>query len=275
MTLITRPGSDHTAYDRTGHRKGHGAETIILIHGLGLCRAIWQPFITDLQQHYQVIAYDLYGHGESGPAPETPSLPVFARQIDMLMEACGIDNAHIIGFSIGGMINRRLAMDFPHRCRSLTILNSPHDRGREAQALVEARALRVSDEGKMATLPDALERWFTPAFREAQPEMLEQVRLWRQITDDDSYAGAAWVLANGVEELIRPDPPLTLPTCVATTANDSGSTPAMATQIAAEISGARLHVLAGLQHLGLIEQPQLFINIINEFLDEVHRKDKL
>ena len=271
MTLITRPGSDHTAYDRTGPE---GAETVILIHGLGLCRQIWQPFITDLQQRYQVITYDLYGHGESGPAPEPPSLAVFAQQIDKLMEACGADNAHIIGFSIGGMINRRLAMDFPQRCRSLTILNSPHDRGREAQAQVEARALRVRDEGKMATLADALERWFTPGFTQAQPEILDQVRMWRQITDDASYAGAAWVLANGVEELIRPDPPLTLPTCVVTTARDTGSTPAMATEIAAEISGARLHLLPDLQHLGLIEQPQLFIDIINAFLDEIHREEK-
>ena len=82
--------------------------------------------------------------------------------------------------------------------------------------------------------------------------MLAQVRMWRQITDDASYAGAAWVLANGVEELIRPDPPLTLPTCVVTTANDTGSTPAMAAEIAAEISGARLHLLPDLQHLGLL-----------------------
>ena len=95
MTLITRRGSDHTAYDRTGPE---GAETIILI-GLGLTARSGSPLYRSAR-HYQVITYDLYGHGESGPAPAPPSLAVFAKQIDMLMDACGADNAHIIGFSI-------------------------------------------------------------------------------------------------------------------------------------------------------------------------------
>lgn len=264
MTLKTPPGSDQTAYNRTGPEDG---EVIMLIHGLGLCRAIWQPFMDHLSQRYQVIAYDLYGHGESGPAPATPDLGLFARQIVNLMDHCGVEKAHMIGFSIGGMINRHLAIDFPERCKSLVILNSPHDRGEEAQQQVEDRAARVQADGKMATLPAALERWFTPEFRQSHPEVLEQVSHWRQITDDQSYAGSAWVLAHGVRELISPQPPLSLPACVVTTENDTGSTPAMAEQIAAEINGALCHIIPGLQHLGLMEQPGKFMTIIDNFLN--------
>ena len=269
MTLKTLPASSQTAYDVTGPVDG---EAIVLIHGLGLNRLIWQSFIPHLAKAYRVLSYDLYGHGESDPAPETPSLSLFARQIDEVMEHAGISSAHIIGFSIGGMINRRLAMDFPHRCKSLLILNSPHDRGEEAQQQVEARALKVQDEGKMATLPAALERWFTASFRSDHPEVLEKVKDWRQITDTKSYAGAAWVLAHGVRELINPVPPVDAPACIITTANDTGSTPTMAQKIADEIKHARLVILPELQHLGLLENPEAFISVIDDFLATL-RKD--
>ena len=271
MTLITPPGSDRTAYDRVGPADG---EVVILIHGLGLSRAIWQPFIDHFGSRYQVIAYDLYGHGESQPAPATPSLGLFARQIVDLMDHCGVESAHMIGFSIGGMINRRLAMDHPDRCRSLAILNSPHDRGVDGQKQVEERAMTVRDDGKMATLAAALERWFTPAFRADHPETVDQVRQWREITDDESYAGAAWVLAHGVRELIRPKPPLALPTCVITASHDTGSTPAMAEQIAAEIEGAACHIIPGLQHLGLMERPDLYQVLLDEFLNRLDERMK-
>ena len=72
--------------------------------------------------------------------------------------------AHLVGFSIGGMINRRVAMDHPDLVRSLVILNSPHDRGAQMQREVEARARQALDQGAEATLQAALERWFTPEF---------------------------------------------------------------------------------------------------------------
>ena len=118
------------------------------------------------------------------------------------MEELGVSKTALIGFSIGGMINRRFAMDFPDSLTSLAILNSPHDRGEEAQAAVEARAKMVREEGGLSTLPAALERWFTAQYRQADSKGLELVRNWREQVDPESYAQAAWVLANGVRELI-------------------------------------------------------------------------
>jgi pimeloyl-ACP methyl ester carboxylesterase len=255
--------ADGTAYQSDGPED---APAVILIHGLGLCREIWIPFIEALTPRYRVISYDLYGHGKSGPAPEPPSLCLFARQINLLMMHCKIADADIIGFSIGGMINRRLAMDFPDRCRSLVILNAPHERDSEAQAQVELRAVKVKKEGKMTTLPAALERWFTPSFRETGSKTLDDVTMWRSVTDEESYAGAAWVLAHGVVELIKPNPPLTIPCMIITTENDSGSTPQMSTAIGEEIAGSHVLIIPALRHLGLIEQPQLFIDPVLSFL---------
>lgn len=255
---------DGTAWELHGPE---GAPAVALIHGLGLCRGIWEGHLPALSARYRVLSYDLHGHGESAAPPETASLAVYARQLTGLMDALGIDRAAVVGFSIGGMINRRMALDFPKRLTALAILNSPHDRGEAAQAEVEARAAAVRADGPMATMEAALARWFTPDYRAAHPEVMERVRGWRRRVEPESYAQAAWVLANGVRELIRPDPPVAAPALVMTCENDTGSTPAMAHAIASEIEGAETRIVPGLRHLGLMEDPAAFTAPILDFLD--------
>lgn len=252
----------NTAYDLTGPAD---APVIVLIHGLGLCRRLWDAHLPAFAG-FRVLNYDLYGHGESDPPPETASLKVYAKQLADLMDELGIAQGHIVGFSIGGMINRRFALDFSEKVASLTILNSPHDRGEEAQKAVEERANSVRDQGAFATMDAALTRWFTPDFLKAAdgPQL---VRNWRGLVDAESYAQAAWVLANGVRELIAPDDPITTPTLVMTCENDSGSSPKMSEDIAAEIIGSELHIIPKLQHLGLMEDPSAFTQPILAFLE--------
>ncbi len=254
---------DGTAYEFSGSTD---APVVILIHGLGLCRRMWDGLVPTLAQRYRVLAYDLYGHGDSVPLPTNASLGSYADQIANLMKALGIETAAIIGFSIGGMINRRFALDHVAHASSLVILNSPHDRGRAGQELVEKRAIRAREEGPMATLGAALERWFTPEFRAARPDAIHEVRNWRGGVDPKSYTRAASILARGVPELIAPDPPIACPVLVMTCENDSGSTPAMSVAISHECSDARLVVVPDLRHLGLMERPDVFVVEILDFL---------
>lgn len=256
--------SDGTVFQVTGPAT---APVVVLIHGLGLARGIWDPLHPCLR-NYRVICYDLYGHGDSDPVPETATLSLFAGQVARLMDSIGADRAHIVGFSIGGMINRRFAIDHPDRVQSLAILNSPHDRGHHGQAQVEARAAQVRNAGGLSTLPDALKRWFTPEYlvTGAGPA---QVTHWRQGVDPESYAQTAWVLAHGVRELIAPKPAISVPALVMTCENDTGSTPEHARAIAAEIPGATCLIVPRLQHLGLMEDPDSFgVPLIN-FLGKV------
>ena len=256
--------SDGTAFDVAGDQH---APVMVLIHGLGLCRRLWDDHLPAFAARYRVVRYDLYGHGDSAPPPHAPSLAVYARQLATLLDHLGVASAVIVGFSIGGMINRRFAMDYPDRAAALVILNSPHDRGSAAQAAVEARAASVRDDGRMATMDAALERWFTPAFRSTAPTALQLVRDWRLVAEPESYAGAAMVLAAGVTELVRPHPPINMPALVMTCADDTGSTPAMSRVIAAEISGAELLIIDGYRHLGLVEYPDGFTAPILEFCE--------
>ncbi len=294
---------DGTAYDMTGPE---GAPVIVFIHGLGLSRKIWDPLLPNFEG-CRVVNYDLYGHGESAPPSDVASLRVYSDQLAGLLRHLGIAKASVIGFSIGGMINRRFALDHGEMLDRLVILNSPHDRGEEAQAKVEARAAKVREQGAFATMDAALKRWFTPkCLSESQQKMSPrheggedavgpargggsggsratgasanylsssppaEVIDWRSQVDAESYAQAAWVLANGVRELIAPDPPITAPTLVMTCENDSGSTPKMSYDIAAEIEGAETIIVPHLQHLGLMEDPKAFTCPICEFLERTN-----
>ena len=265
---MTARSANGTVYELFGPAD---ARSIVLIHGLGLNRQVWDSFLPRLSQRYRIINYDLYGHGESVAPPRKPDLSLFADQLCELLDELGVEQAALVGFSLGGMINRRVAMDHPQRVASLLILNSPHERGPEAQKLVEQRALDSAAGGPGATLDATIERWFTPAFREAHPDYIEQVRGWVLANDPAIYALCRQVLAFGVVELIRPRPPITHPTLVMTCENDSGSTPAMSQSIASEIDGAQVIVAPGLQHMGLVENPEFFINAIAEFLEQIPR----
>ena len=241
------------------------APVVVLIHGLGLCRHMWRDHIADFAPYYRVLCYDLVGHGDSAAPNSTADLSLYARQLLGLLDHLQIETVAVIGFSIGGMINRRFAIDHPDRLSALAILNSPHDRGDEAQTLVEARAAAVRSEGSMATMEAALQRWFTDDYRVSHPDLMDTVRAWRRQVDAKSYAEATWVLATGVKELTRTTKKINVPTIVITSENDSGSTPDMAASIAGEIDQVEICIVPELKHLGLIEQPQSFTLPVIEF----------
>jgi len=261
--------ADGTVYELTGPKE---APIVALIHGLGLTRGTWDGHIPALARRYRVLTYDLFGHGESAAPPEVPSVTMFSEQLLSLIDALGIDRCAAVGFSLGGMINRRFAIDHPDRLAALGILNSPHERGPEAQALVEERARQTDAGGPGATLDATIARWFTPGFIAARPDVIERVRGWVLANDPVSYTQCRFVLARGVVELIRPDPPITAPALVMTCENDSGSTPAMSRAIASEIAGSECIIVPGLQHMGLVEEPALFTRPLLRFLDRVLAK---
>ncbi|MGB1009623.1 MAG: alpha/beta fold hydrolase [Thiolinea sp.] len=263
MPNISQNGTVYTLTGKTD------APVIALIHGLGLTRATWNDYLPILEQHYQVLNYDLYGHGESAQPPEQPSLTLFARQLRELMDELEIEAAALIGFSLGGMINRRFAMDYPDRVYALGILNSPHERSPEGQKLVEERAAKTDAGGPGATLDATIERWFTPEFREQRDDIIQNIRGWVLANNPESYTQCRWVLAAGVIELIRPEPPIGHPTLIITCENDSGSTPAMSEAIGSEIEGAEVIIIPRLQHMGLVEQPEAFSKPLLEFLSTI------
>jgi len=255
-----------TAYELIGPP---GKPVVVLIHGIGLSSSLWQVHTEVLAQRYSVLRYDLPGHGASSPVSAKLSLPVLALQLHQLINELEIEQAVVVGFSLGGMINRRFALDFPQRVRALAILNSPHERTPEQQQAVESRLVQTASQGARATVEASLQRWFTPGYLATQSQIVAPIRDSVLATDPHSFAQVREILATGVVELVRPTPPIEVPALVVTCENDSGSTPKMARGIAAEMVDAKIVIVPHLKHLGLIEDPQIFTQTLIGFIDEV------
>jgi (E)-2-((N-methylformamido)methylene)succinate hydrolase len=257
---------DGTAFEVVGPVD---APVVVLVHGLGLNRACWQWAVPALSDRYRVVSYDIYGHGQSAAPPETPSLALFSRQLTDLLDHLQVSRAAIVGFSLGGMIARRVAQDAPHRVSALAILHSPHTRSAEAQAAIVKRVEQAKQDGPAATVEAALERWFTDGFRAQNPDMMDLVRGWVTANPIEVYHTIYKVLADGIDEIVAPAPPLVCPTLVITGDEDYGNGPEMSQAIADEIAGSQVHILRGLRHMALAEAPEQINTPLRGFLDRV------
>ena len=133
---MTDRSDDGTAFELSGPED---APVVVLIHGLGLNRHIWQWHEPALSAGYRVLRYDLFGHGDSPPPSAKPSLSLFSAQLRALLDDLGIGAGAIVGFSLGGMINRRFALDHPDRVRALAILTLIWSRRRKPSSMCSAR----------------------------------------------------------------------------------------------------------------------------------------
>ncbi|MEZ5774986.1 MAG: alpha/beta fold hydrolase [Hyphomicrobiaceae bacterium] len=255
-----------TAYEMHGPA---GAPVVALVHGLGLNRATWQWLVPVLADRFLVLSYDLLGHGESAAPPPEPGLATLGAQLIGLMDHLGIGKAAVVGFSLGGMVARRIAIDHPARVTALGILHSPHARTPEAQAAIVKRVDQARAEGPRATVEAALVRWFTDGYRATHPQMMDLVRGWVLANDPAIYPALYRILAEGVAEIVAPDPPIACPAFVVTGDEDYGNGPEMSRAIAGEIEGSELVILPGLRHMALAEAPDAVNRPLAAFLDRV------
>jgi len=251
---------DGTLYEIAGD-----GPAVVLIHGLGLNHHMWQWLLPELHG-YRVLVYDLMGHGESHDPKAAPDLRMFGEQILGLIDHVGIEECAVVGFSLGGMIARRFAIDHPDRLSALAILASAHNRTENERAAIMLRVGMARRAGPGATVEAALERWFTQTFRAANPEVIGQVRGWVLANRPDIYPEIYQVMAQSDAELTDAVRGIRCPALVMTGDADPGSPPLMARRMAETIPGAEAVVLPGLRHMGLAENPALFNAPLLEFL---------
>jgi pimeloyl-ACP methyl ester carboxylesterase len=112
----TNSASSALVYDRDG-----SGEPLVLVHGLGSRRQVWQPVFDAVARHRDVVAVDLPGFGESAPGDVTPSETGFADRLEAFFTELGVDRPHVAGSSMGGGI----ALELGRRgaARSVTVFS--------------------------------------------------------------------------------------------------------------------------------------------------------
>ena len=103
---------------------GAGKPPIVFVHGLGGAWQNWLLNIPAFMDAHRVIAPDLPGFGESPMPREKISIKGYARIVDGLLDALGVESAVVVGNSMGGFVSAELAISFPARVERLVLVSA-------------------------------------------------------------------------------------------------------------------------------------------------------
>jgi len=104
---------------------GHGADTVILLHGFAETSRMWRPIIPKLAEKFTVIAPDLPGIGDSSiPADKDIGMITAAKQIHDLVRSLKIEKARVVGHDIGLMVAYAYAAQFPNETEKLAVMDA-------------------------------------------------------------------------------------------------------------------------------------------------------
>src|ERR1700730_9566874 len=108
--MRARTGDIETAWFEIGR-----GSPLVLIHGLADDHRLWRKAVPDLALRHRVILYDVRGHGQSSVGEADGTLGQLGADLARLMHVIGLERAAVAGFSCGGTIARRLAIDHPEK----------------------------------------------------------------------------------------------------------------------------------------------------------------
>jgi len=246
--------------------QGQG-DPILLIMGLGYPSQMWYRTRPMLAARYRTMALDNRGVGQSdmpqGPYP----IALMASDAGAVLDAAGIESAHVFGISMGGMIAQEFALQNPKRVRSLilgcTACGGPKAvRAKpEANEMLMTRAKMTPEEAAQAAIPFIYDPG-TP--REKIDEDLNVRRPW--FPRRDAYTAQlqgilAWEAYSRLDQI-------TAPTLVIHGEHDELVPPGNGELIAQRIPGAKLVLLPNAGHIFTTDQPEPSHQAITDFLDE-------
>ena len=116
-----------------------GAPAVVLSHSLASGMVMWEPQHDVLEDNFRVLQYDMRGHGSSEVVKGAYTLELLGNDVIGLMDALGIESAHFIGLSIGGMIGQCFALNYADRLKSLTLCDTSAIMPDEAKPILQGR----------------------------------------------------------------------------------------------------------------------------------------
>jgi 3-oxoadipate enol-lactonase len=237
---------------------------LTLVHGVGGDHELWNGVINALGRGYRILTMDLRGHGLSSKSKGPYSLDLFRDDLLALLDHVGFKHTHLAGFSLGGLISQKVAIDAGDRLLSVAIISAIAGRTEQDFERVRERAALLRAQGAHGHLVNAVDRWFTDEFVENNPEVMEWRRKKSLQNDPDSYAAAYQVFAeNDLADQLHK---VTVPTLAITGERDVGSPPRMSRLIADTVQDGSVIILPNLKHSVLLEAPDMIAGLLADFV---------
>lgn len=260
-------GTGHTWVDledvRVHYQFSGSADKPVLVfsHSIGADLTMWDGQMAELSKHFRILRYDTRGHGHSSTPPGPYSIDLLGRDAIAMLDALGIESCSFCGLSMGGMIGQWLGLNAAPRVRRLVLCNTAARIG--SAEIWNSRIASVSKGGLHVIIPTVLERWFTPQFRQDQPETMARIRTMIERTDPSGYIACCAALRDAdLREAVQR---IGIPTLVIAGTHDPATPPADGKLLAATIAGAK-YVELNVSHLSNIEAAGEFNSAVLEFL---------
>jgi 3-oxoadipate enol-lactonase len=254
------------AYSRFGRATG---TPVLLVQGLGVDSRGWALQRGSFGRRHRCIAPDNRGTGGSGKPPGPYDLLQMAEDAIAVLDAEGIERAHVVGASMGGVIAQIIGVLHPERTSSLTLACTACRHHGWRRELLAEWAEAVQERGMAALTDDGL-RWLVGGRIQARFGLWLNLlaRLVLQTPPDAFAAQVGGILAASDElrdELVH----VAVPTLVITGTQDSLTPVGDAEELAEQIPGARLVLLSGAAHGLMAEAPNAFNDAVLSFLADV------
>lgn len=249
---------------------------LTLLHGFTGSVESWAPVRDALAARFTTIAVDLPGHGRSTspPAPGRYALSSLVEDLAGVLDAMGVEQTALLGYSLGGRAALRFAIERPRRVAALVL--------ESASPGIEKPAERASRVTADATLADEIERHGVAAFVDAwerlplwasqaslRPDVRLALREQRLVNDPRGLANSLRGAGAGIDlPLFGRLGSVTVPTLLVAGALDEKYA-GIARRMAAAIPGARLEVVAEAGHAVHLERPDALAAVVLRFLATV------
>jgi len=241
---------------------GHDdAPALVLSNSLGTTHEMWEPQMAALTERFRVVRYDRRGHGQSEATDAPYTIEGLAQDSLAVMDAAGVDKAHWCGLSIGGMIGLSLATTNPERIGKLAVASAATHM--PPPEIWDGRIRTARARGLDILAQPTMQMWFTPAFRNENPDAVERIKEGFRSMNLEGFAGCSTAMRDmDQRESIRG---ITAPTLVIVGSDDSGTTPGDAALVVSRVADARGIILKG-SHIINVEQSEAFTAALLEFL---------
>jgi 3-oxoadipate enol-lactonase len=235
---------------------------IVFAHGIGGNRSNWADQLEAFAANHQVVAVDLRGYGSSEWQGERVALEDFAADISAVMDELGIQKAHMVGLSMGGLVVQAFYARWPDRVLSLVLAacRGAHAPVADGEDFAKRRLEPLRRGGSEALADMLLPTLVGPAIT---PEMLKRLR--QSLT---SLVPANYMKVIDMRIALKPFldmSRITVPTLVLGGSHDKLAPPEQMRDIHLAIPQAGLSIIENSGHFLNIEKPQEFNRLLAEF----------